>query len=487
MKKSMMHVNAAVHDPSIFIDKDGMNYIFGSHMTAAYSKDLKDWTMFADEKEPDMPMFDNIFDKEAGVFDFAGRYADGEYQVWTPDVTYNENRGKYVMYFAVTGMAGDGVRTRSAICMAASDNVRGPYHFEDFILFSGFDKESADKTNLREVLGDEIDIGKYLDENGSYDYLRFPNCLDPNTFRDKNNELWLVYGSQSGGIFVLQLDDATGKPKKIADDENNQIDKYYGRRILGGGDKFIEGAFIIYDKVADYYYLFASFGDKLTQGHQIRLFRAKKPDGPFVDMSGKACRNVRTTNPYGLKLVGSYKFPSMDMAYWSPGHNSCFIDEDNNIYMVYHQRFEGRSSEHEPRVHQLFRTGNNWLSMCPFATDGEMLINKTYHESELWGTYYMVEHGLDISDEIHKALKVEFSGGGDILRFVNQSEESSDRLKEIPAYGGYLIRHGGKVIIAIDGREYECAIVQLNDEAGNPTMCITGCCDNRSLWAVKYL
>lgn len=55
------------------------------------------------------------------------------------------------------------------------------------------------------------------------------------------------------------------------------------------------------------------------------------------------------------------------------------------------------------------------------------------------------------------------------------------------AHGKFCITHGGKVVINVDNRDYECVIVQTNDEAGNPTMCISGCCDNRSLWAVKYL
>lgn len=482
MKKSMMHVNAAVHDPSVFIDKDGTNYIFGSHMTAAYSNNLKEWTMFADGYDSKQALLDNIFNPKEKVFDFVGKYNGEAYQVWAPDVMYNECLGKYVMYFAVTGS-----KTKSAICMAVADEVRGPYHFDKFIRFSGFDCESVDKTNLKEVLGDDFNVEKYLDENGNYNNLKYPNCIDPNTFRDKENNLWLVYGSWSGGIFVLELDETTGAAKTIEDGANNQIDKYYGQRVLGGGDKFIEGAFIIYDKISDYYFLFASFGDKDTQGHQIRLFRSKRPDGPFVDMSGKACKNVRTPNPYGLKLVGSYKFPSMDIAYWSPGHNSCFIDEDGHMYMVYHQRFGGRSVEHEPRVHQLFRTGNNWLSMCPFATDGEMQINKTYHETEICGTYYVVEHGLDISDEVHNAVKVEFSYDGKIYRYIEQSPDSTDLTKDTSVPGEFFITHGGKVVISLDGRDYECVIVQLNDEAGNPTMCISGCCDNRSLWAVKYL
>ena len=42
-------------------------------------------------------------------------------------------------------------------------------------------------------------------------------------------------------------------------------------------------------------------------------------------------------------------------------------------------------------------------------------------------------------------------------------------------------------MVHIDEREYEGVIVQVTDEAGNPTMCITAAGENHSVWAVKYL
>ena len=39
--------NVAVHDPSIIKAEDGMYYIYGSHMAAAKSADLIDWTLIS--------------------------------------------------------------------------------------------------------------------------------------------------------------------------------------------------------------------------------------------------------------------------------------------------------------------------------------------------------------------------------------------------------------------------------------------------------
>jgi arabinan endo-1,5-alpha-L-arabinosidase len=39
-----------------------------------------------------------------------------------------------------------------------------------------------------------------------------PNVVDPNTFFDKDGKLWMIYGSYSGGIFILEMDATTGLP-----------------------------------------------------------------------------------------------------------------------------------------------------------------------------------------------------------------------------------------------------------------------------------
>lgn len=483
MKKGGFHTDTPVHDPDVFVDKDGSYYIFGTHMAAASSDDLRYWESFADGVSADNPLFSNLFDENQHVFDYCGKFNGSEYAVWAPDVSYNPYLKKYVMYFCTSGSY-----IKSNICMATADAARGPYTFEEIILYSGFDAATAAQTNLCEVLGSDADISRYLKKNGNYNNLSWPNCIDPNLFHDKEGRQWMVYGSWSGGIFLIEMDERTGRPVHPKTDERNQVDAYFGKKLLGGGHKSIEGPFILYDEISDYYYLFVSFGWLARDGgYQIRLFRAKKPDGPYVDMEGKTFRRVNHHDPYGLKLLGNYIFPSMECGYKSPGHNSAFEDQDGQIYIVYHQRFDLPTEVHEPRVHQLFRTKNGWLTVAPFATEGEMLCRKNYHESEICGTFYLVEHGLDISDEIHKPLKVEFTRAGEILKYVEQSSENSNTVKEGRPYGWYTLNEESRITFHAGGVTYEGVVVQLNDEAGNPTMCVTGVGANQSAWAVKYL
>ena len=482
MKVGGFHAPTPVHDPSVYVGRDGNYYIFGSHMAAAVSKDLRYWESFADGVKADNPLFDNLLDEEKAAFSYCGKFNDEYYAVWAPDVSYNPYLGKYVMYFCTSGSY-----IKSCICMATAENIRGPYHFERILLYSGFDADTVEQTNVGEFV-DQTEQEIYWKKTGKYNNLSWPNCIDPNLFHDKEGRLWMVYGSWSGGVFLIEVDEHTGLLVHPAADRKNQVDPYFGRKLLGGGHKSIEGPFILYDEKADYYYLFVSFGWLSREGgYQIRMFRSKRPEGPYVDMEGKTFRRVNHHDPYGLKLMGNYMFPSMECGYKSPGHNSAFVDQDGQIYMVYHQRFDLATEMHEPRVHQLFRTGHNWLTVCPFATDGEMLCQKNYHESEILGTYYLVEHGLDISNRMHKPLRVEFVRGGDILKYVDQSAEPQNTLKYEKPYGEFILDGGGRIAFAVGGVHYEGVIVQLNDEAGNPTMCVTGVGENQSAWAVRYL
>lgn len=301
----------------------------------------------------------------------------------------------------------------------------------------------------------------------------------------------MVYGSWSGGIFLLELDEATGLPIHPEDDSKNKVDKYFGKKLLGGGHKSIEGPFILYDQESDYYYLFVSFGWLGRDGgYQIRLFRSKKPDGPYADMEGKTFSRVNQHGAYGLKLVGNYVFPGMEYGYKSPGHNSAFLDKDGKIYMVYHQRFDTDTEMHEPRVHQLFRTKNGWLAAAPFATEGEMLCKKEYHEAEVCGVYYLLEHGLDISGKVRKPVKTLLTREGRVYKLrsqeINYFGEDSLETEKKPI-GSYRLEDESRISLTIGGLVYEGMIIQINDEAGNPTMCITATGSNQSVWAVRYL
>jgi hypothetical protein len=71
----------------------------------------------------------------------------------------------------------------------------------------------------------------------SYDARTMPNTLDPDVFYDAKGRLWMLYGSYSGGLFILEMDEKTAKPKP---------GQGYGRHLAGGDHAPIEGGYMLY-------------------------------------------------------------------------------------------------------------------------------------------------------------------------------------------------------------------------------------------------
>ena len=119
----IVNARTAVHDPSI-IAVDGRYYIFGSHMAAAYSDNLRGWNRMANGYQPDNPVWGNLFAEGSHVFDWAGSRSsviptdDGANHVWAPDVIWNPVMQKYMMYYCVSS-----TWNASALCFGLSDTI----------------------------------------------------------------------------------------------------------------------------------------------------------------------------------------------------------------------------------------------------------------------------------------------------------------------------------------------------------------------------
>ncbi len=471
---------ASVHDPSIITGEDGSYYIFGSHMAAARSMDLRDWKSFADGVGGRNPLFSNLFTgDEYPAFSYVGKNSDGWYSVWAPDVIYNKAMGKYVMYFCTTS-----TYIMSNLCFATADNIEGPYEYQDTFLYSGFIRSNLKQTNFLDYV-DKSELDTYTKSGLGFNNQYWPNCIDPTVFYDKDGRMWMTYGSWSGGIFLLEIDEETGYPIHPEKDEENQVDPYYGRRLVGGYHQSIEGPYILYDETTDYYYLFVSCGSLTSNGgYQIRQFRSRDVEGPYTDTKGQTCTMVDSANPeynkeYGLKMMGNYQFPSLEKAYMAPGHNSAFIDQDGKMYVVYHQRFDDGKEYHQPRVHQLFANQDGWLVAAPFAVSGETLKEDGYTAADLAGTYYVVNHGTEISAKISPTKCCAFYSDGTVY---------SDDKDEKVQIGSYEVETGTPyVTVTIKDEIFRGVMVEMTDEAGNQVMCFTGASDqNETLWGVHY-
>ena len=121
--------------------------------------------------------------------------------------------GKYVMYFCTTSSY-----IKSNLCFATADGPKGPYTYQDTILYSGFTSQTTKQTDFYDVMGEDVKITDYV-KHGGFNNIDWPNCIDPAVFYDADGKMWMVYGSWSGGIFLLELDEETGYPIHPETDE----------------------------------------------------------------------------------------------------------------------------------------------------------------------------------------------------------------------------------------------------------------------------
>lgn len=457
----------SVHDPSIKV-YNGTYYIYGSHMTGAFSEDLQTWKYIGNSYQSDNPLFMDLFAEDLGIFDYAGDYGNGSYAVWAEDVIYNEAMGKYMMYFCTSS-----TYIKSNLCFAVADAPEGPYEWKGTLLYSGFTAEDIDQTDVYNYVSEEYAAETYLKLNGDYENNDWPNCIDPAPFFDAEGRFWMSYGSWSGGIFLLELDPETGLVIHPEADPDNQVDPYFGKRLMGGGHKSIEGPYIQYDAEAGYYYLYVSYGGlDRAGGYQIRVFRSETPDGNYVDMNGKNPTIGYNHSFYGLKLSGNYYMPSNKYAYMATGGQSAFMDLDGKQYLCYHSRFNSGTEHHEPCVKQLFMNQEGWPVMAPYTTKGETISDTGYDKEDVIGTYFFLNQGTEINAEISVATLIELQEDGT----VTGSIEGTWKVVEGTSY----------MYLTYDDIEYSGVFCKMQDETGTDVMTFSAVGANQSIWGAKY-
>ena len=90
------------------------------------------------------------------------------------------------------------------------------------------------------------------------------------------------------------------------------------------------------------------------------------------------------------------------------------------------------------------------------------------------GTFYLVDHGTDISSKVHEAEAYTFSDG---------------TITGADVTGTYSVTEGtDDITITLDGKTYQGVLIEMEDEAGNPVLCFSAAgTSNESIWGVKYL
>lgn len=435
-----------VHDPSI-LKADGTYYVFGSHLADAKSTDMINWTqMNNDWNAPGRDwkndsVYGATLTNLAESFEWAG-YDDGDaagggLAVWAPDVKWNPDyawsdgsTGAYMLYYSASS-----TWRRSCIGYAVSKKAEGPYQYVDTIIYSGFTTTGAydgnstrntgwysDALNIKELIanGTIEDINdRWFFNDGSYNTDYAPNAIDPTIFFDKEGAMYMVYGSWSGGLYILPIDKKTGAPVYPGRDgtdsvSGNRVDRYFGTHIAGGNHQSGEGPYILYDRESGYYYLYETYGGLLgSGGYNMRLFRSENVMGPYMDAMGRnAADNGVDNTRYGIKLIGNYKLSGMSVGYRAAGHNSALIDDDGTHYLIYHQRFSNNEFYHEIRIHKQFLNEEGWPVTAVFENHGEEISH--YPDSDVTGVYEIINHGTSTDGNMIRTQKIELNADGTI-------------------------------------------------------------------------
>jgi hypothetical protein len=303
----------SVHDPARMIKDGGFYYTFGDGqgINVMFTSDLRNWN-YANPVFPGSPP---AWTTNA-VPGFTGYY-------WAPDIVYQN--GQYYLYYAASIWG----TITSAIGLVTSPSLTAPVW---------------------------TDHGPIIQYESGVSY----NCIDPSILQDTNGAMWMSFGSYSDGIFVTQLNPATGKlnypglaPTKIADSSTN---------FFSNGT---EASFLY--QTNGYYYLFLNWGgccSGISSTYNIRVGRSPSVTGPYLYQDGSAMLGGAGT----IFLESSGRFIG-------PGQAGILNDNGTN-WFTYHFYDGNNSGTATLGVGLLTWSAggwpvltNDWSAFYPFSVD----------------------------------------------------------------------------------------------------------------------
>ncbi|WP_177200908.1 arabinan endo-1,5-alpha-L-arabinosidase [Roseateles sp. YR242] len=223
---SPVETNPGAHDPSLIV-VDGQFHVFttGRGVQHLRSSDGQHWERLA-------PVFD-----QAPAWWADAVPAHRGLDVWAPKVF--EHKGRFWLMYSISTFG----KNRSAIGLASSTALQGQPWRDDGLVQASVETDDF-------------------------------NAIDPDVLADTDGRLWLSYGSFWGGLRVVELDPQSLRPRGET--------RFMARRKGG-----IEAPTLW--RRGEWVYLFASFDfccRGLNSTYNIRVGRARSPQGPFVDQAG---------------------------------------------------------------------------------------------------------------------------------------------------------------------------------------------------------
>jgi arabinan endo-1,5-alpha-L-arabinosidase len=394
------------HDPSIFKDGDTY-YVFSTDASngdvhklgvqVRKSTDLVTWQYVG-------PAFQDYEKDCAEVIAYAKLDPAKKEGLWAPDVI--KVGQTYRMYFSASTFGS----SRSCIGLAEATKPEGPYTYKGIVI----------QSEVNAVSG--------------------PNAIDPALVYDDAGKLYMSYGSFSGGIFMTELNPATGL---VQDRLAAPV------RIAGSRGAAIEGSYIVQIPESGYYYLFVSYGS-LASDYNIRVGRSRSVTGPYLDANGRDLASLGAGNEerVGTKLLGGYTFVTdpgitQSKGYMAPGHNSALID-GIQYYLVHHVRTYALPGYwFYMNVRSFYLNKFGWPVVAPNRYQGE----KVGAIDLPAGEYGLVQHLADSNSQSHKSVKITLA----------------DEKISGSAAGSYKVYDGYRIELNLDGTLYDGVVLKQYD------------------------
>lgn len=184
----------------------------------------------------------------------------------------------------------------------------------------------------------------------------------------------------------------------------------------------------------------------------MRLFRSQTVEGPYLDAQGNSpiLENGENNFDFGIKLAGNYQFSNQPIGYRAPGHNSVIRTQDGRLFNVFHTRFDVGNEHHQVRVHSMFMNQSEWPVMAPFEYLGDDAIATGFDNSQVAGSYEIINHGTDNGNTMIPSQTVQFGENGEITGDVtgNWSYSGTDGFLTLEIGG---VRYDGVLLHQLAG------------------------------------
>jgi hypothetical protein len=324
-----------IHDPSTVISCQGRYYVFGTgqNIISRSSSDKQFWVA-GPAVFSSLPSWTTN-----SVTNFTGDF-------WAPEII--ALNGQYCLYYAVSSFGSQ----VSGIGLATNPTL-----------------DPSDPSYAW------TDQGAVIQSTKGSAY----NTIDPSVTFDAAGNLWMSFGSFWSGIYLVQLNPATGK--RISPSSPTYHLAYHN----DSADS-IEASYLF--RRGSYYYLFVNWGSccaGIASTYNIRVGRSTSITGPYLDQNG-----VNMVNGGGtLFLEGTGK-------YIGPGQTG-ILSEGGTNWLSYHYYDANNNGAPTLDLEPLSWTSDNW----PFFTnDWSAVYNFRDDARDDHGQYYgLLRGGANVTND----------------------------------------------------------------------------------------